>query len=255
MKELKEFDQKVVVITGGSKGIGQATAEYFLQKGASVAVWDITEWTGTLSENLLFVHCNVSKEKEVQDALSATLAAFKQVNILVNNAGIQRYATVTESSESEWDEVMNVNLKSAFLCSKHCIPSMQSTGKGVIINVSSVQAFISQQNVAAYTTSKTALLGLTRSVAVDYAPNIRCLAVCPGTVDTPMLRDAIQLSPDPAAVLQECHDMHLSGRIGSPEEVAALIGFLAGDSAGFMTGQAVRIDGGLGISIPGSKRD
>ena len=121
--------------------------------------------------------------------------------------------------------------------------------------MSSVQAFISQQNVAAYTTSKTALLGLTRSIAVDFAPAIRCVAVCPGTIDTPMLRDAIQLSPNPAAVLQECNDMHLSGRIGTPEEVAALIGFLAGDSAGFMTGQAVRIDGGLGISIPGSKRD
>jgi NAD(P)-dependent dehydrogenase (short-subunit alcohol dehydrogenase family) len=253
--EKKEFDQKVVVITGGSKGIGKATAEYFLEKGAIVAIWDITEWTGTFSENLLFVQCNVSKELEVMKALSATLAAFKKVDILVNNAGIQRYATVTGSSEAEWDEVMNVNLKSAFLCSKHCIPSMQLNGKGAIINVSSVQAFISQQNVAAYTTSKTALLGLTRSIAVDYAPNIRCVAVCPGTVDTPMLRDAIQLSPDPAAVLQECHDMHLSGRIGTPEEVAALIGFLAGESAGFMTGQAIRIDGGLGISIPGSKRD
>lgn len=251
----KEFDQKVVVITGGSKGIGRASAEYFLEKGAKVAVWDVIDWTGPLSENLLFVHCNVSKEIEVQDALSETLGAFKKVDILVNNAGIQRYATVTESSEAEWDEVMNVNLKSVFLCSKHCIPSMQSLGKGVIVNVSSVQAFISQQNVAAYTTSKTALLGLTRSIAVDYAPHVRCVAVCPGTVDTPMLRDAIQLSPDPSAVLQECHEMHLSGRIGTPEEVATLIGFLAGDSAGFMTGQAVRIDGGLGISIPGSKRD
>lgn len=252
---MKEFDQKVVVITGGSKGIGQATAEYFLEKGAKVAVWDITEWTGSLSEKMLFIQCNVSKEIEVREALSATLTVFHKVDILVNNAGIQRYATVTESSEAEWDEVMNVNLKSAFLCSKHCIPFMQSVKKGVIINVSSVQAFISQQNVAAYTTSKTALLGLTRSIAVDFAPAIRCVAVCPGTIDTPMLRDAIQLSPNPAAVLQECNDMHLSGRIGTPEEVAALIGFLASDSAGFMTGQAVRIDGGLGISIPGSKRD
>ncbi|MBK7425560.1 MAG: SDR family oxidoreductase [Saprospiraceae bacterium] len=253
--EKKEFDQKVVVVTGGSKGIGKSTAEYFLEKGASVSVWDITEWKGSLSEKMLFIQCNVSKEIEIQQALSATLAAFNKINILVNNAGIQRYATVTESSESEWDEVMNVNLKSAFLCSKHCIPFMQSVKKGVIINVSNVQAFISQQNVAAYTTSKTALLGLTRSIAVDFAPAIRCVAVCPGTIDTPMLRDAIQLSPNPAAVLQECNDMHLSGRIGTPEEVAALIGFLASDSAGFMTGQAVRIDGGLGISIPGSKRD
>ena len=150
---------------------------------------------------------------------------------------------------------MNVNLKSAFFCSKYAIPVMLKKGKGCIINVASVQSFISQQNVAPYTTSKTALLGLTRSIAVDYAPKIRCVAVCPGTVDTPMLRGAINLSPNPQEVLQECHDMHLTKRIGSSEEVAELISFLASEKADFITGQAFRIDGGLGISIAGSKRD
>ena len=132
---------------------------------------------------------------------------------------------------------------------------MLAKGKGVVINVSSVQAFITQNNVAPYTTSKTAMLGLTRSIAVDYAPNIRSVAVCPGTVDTPMLRDALQLSPDPEAVYQECVDMHLAKRICSPEEVAELIVFLASDKAPFITGQAIRIDGGLGLMVAGSKRD
>ena len=132
---------------------------------------------------------------------------------------------------------------------------MEKAGKGVIINVASVQAFLSQEKVAAYTTAKSAILGLTRSIAVDFAPRIRCIAVCPGTIDTPMLRDSIALSPDPEEVMQECVDMHLLKRIGKPEEVAALIAFLCSDQASFITGQAIRIDGGLGISIAGSKKE
>ena len=108
--------------------------------------------------------------------------------------------------------------------------------------------------MAAYTTAKTAILGLTRSIAVDYSPHIRCVAVCPGTIDTPMLRDSIALSPDPDAVMQECVDMHLAKRIGTAAEVAELVMFLCDDKAGFITGQAIRIDGGLGITIQGSKR-
>jgi len=151
--------------------------------------------------------------------------------------------------------VMNVNLKSYFLCSKYFIPYIQKGGKGVIINMASVQAFVSQQNVAAYTTAKTAILGLTRSIAIDYAPNIRCIAVCPGTIDTPMVRASFELSPDPAAVLQECIDMHPLGRIGTPQEVAEVVKFMCDDKAGFITGQAIRVDGGLGITINGSKKE
>jgi len=150
--------------------------------------------------------------------------------------------------------VMNVNLKSLFLCSKYALPFMMQQSKGVIINIASVQAFVSQQKVAPYTTAKTAILGLTRSIAVDYAPHIRCVAVCPGTIDTPMLRDSIALSPDPDEVMQECIDMHLTKRIGTPEEVAGLVLYLCDDKAAFITGQAIRIDGGLGITIQGSKR-
>ncbi len=132
---------------------------------------------------------------------------------------------------------------------------MQQNGSGVVINVASVQAFVSQNNVAAYTTAKTAMLGLTRSIAVDYAPEIRCMAVCPGTIDTPMVRDSFDLSPDPEAVYQECINMHPLKKIGQPIDVAEIVYFLSTDKAQFFTGQAVRVDGGLGITIAGSQRD
>lgn len=253
------FHNKTVLITGGAKGIGGACSRVFYRENANVVILDTDpvgrQLAAELGEKALFVPCDVSKEAPVQQAVKQAVETFGGIDVLVNNAGIQRYSTVTETSEEEWDLVLNVNLKSAFLCAKHAIPFMQKRGQGVVINVSSVQAFISQKTVAPYVTSKTALLGLTRSIAVDYGPQIRCVAVCPGTIDTPMLRDAIQLSPDPEAVYQECVDMHLVKRIGTPEEVAELILFLAGENGGFFTGQAVRIDGGLGITIAGSKKD
>jgi len=253
------FENVKVVVTGGAKGIGGACVKAFTEGGAKVCILDIDqagqEFADTLGDDTFFIHCDVSKEDEVKTAFKKIEKKLGAVEVLVNNAGIQRYSTVTETSEEEWDLVMNVNLKSAFLCSKYAIPMMLNNKKGCVINVASVQSFISQKNVAPYTTSKTALLGLTRSIAVDYAPNIRSVAVCPGTVDTPMFRNSIQESPNPDEVLEECNEMHLVKRICSSEEVGELVTYLASDKAGFITGQAIRIDGGLGITIGGSKRD
>ena len=253
------FENVKVVVTGGAKGIGGACVKAFMEGGAKVCILDIDqagqEFADTLGDNTFFIHCDVSKEDEVKTAFKKIEKKLGAVEVLVNNAGIQRYSTVTETTEEEWDLIMNVNLKSAFLCSKYAIPMMLKKKKGCVINVASVQSFISQKNVAPYTTSKTALLGLTRSIAVDYAPNIRSVAVCPGTVDTPMLRNSIQESPNPDEVLEECNEMHLVKRICSSEEVGKLITYLASDKAGFITGQAIRIDGGLGVTIGGSKRD
>lgn len=249
------YQHKTVVITGGAKGIGAATAKIFFDAGANVVILDVApDTSGIRDDKWFFIHCDVSAETQVQSAFQQVSQRFQSVDFLVNNAGIQRYGTVTETTVDEWDLVMNVNLKSFFLCSKYALPLMQEKNAGVIINVASVQAFLSQQNVAAYTTAKSAILGLTRSIAVDYAPGIRCVAVCPGTIDTPMLRDSIALSPDPDEVMQECIDMHLTKRIGTPDEVANLIFYLCDDKAAFITGQAIRIDGGLGITIQGSKR-
>ncbi len=250
------YQNKTVVITGAAKGIGASCARLFYEAGANVALLDVAFDNSVINdERRLYLQCDVSVAIQVKTAMEDIRAHFGSIDMLVNNAGIQRYGNVTETSEDDWDLVMNVNLKSLFLCSKYAIPFMLEKDKGVVINVASVQAFVSQPKVAAYTTAKTAILGLTRSIAVDYSPYIRCVAVCPGTIDTPMLRDAFELSPDPNAVMQECIDMHLTKRIGTADEVAELIMYLCDDKASFITGQAIRIDGGLGVTIQGSKKD
>ena len=231
----------------------------FHDAGANVCILDIDEkgkeYAKELGGKTLFIKCDVSKEELVKKAFTKIIEQMGDIDVLVNNAGIQTYGTVTDTTEEEWDRVININVKSAFLCAKYALPSMMKKDKGCVVNISSVQAFITQKNVAGYTTSKTAMIGLTRSIAVDYAPNIRCVAVCPGTTDTPMLKESFALSPDPDEVYRECVDMHLTKRIGTSEEVAEFIAYLASDKASFITGQAYRIDGGLGITIGGSKRD
>ncbi len=254
-----EHQGRTAIVTGGSKGIGAAAVEVFVREGANVIILDTDEEKGIevaakAGEQAIFIQCDVSKENEVEAAVAKGVDKFGQISYLVSNAGIQRYSKVTETSEEEWDLVMNINLKSAFLCAKHAIPHMEKLGKGVVVNVSSVQAMLSQGNVGPYVTSKTAMIGLTRSIAVDYAPNIRCVAVCPGTVDTPMVRWGFEQSTDPEVPYQECVDMHLTKRIAQPIEVGEFIAYLCSDKAAFMTGQAYRIDGGLGVMIPGSKR-
>ncbi len=247
---------KTIVITGGSNGIGLSCAELFFKDGFNVAILDmVPPFAHPDSEQWFYLACDVSDAKSVSVCMEKIMEKFGTINYLVNNAGIQRYGSIENTTEDDWDLVMNVNLRSYFLCSKYVLPHMRKSNGGAIINISSVQAFVSQENVVAYATAKTAILGLTRSMAIDLAPDIRCVAVCPGTINTPMLQNALALSTDPEAVMQECIDMHPVNRIGNPTEVAALVKFLCSDEAGFITGESIRIDGGLGIKIQGSKKD
>jgi NAD(P)-dependent dehydrogenase (short-subunit alcohol dehydrogenase family) len=153
----------------------------------------------------------------------------------------------------QWDEVMGVNLRGAWNAAHAAIPNLLETGGGTIVNVSSVQALASQQNVLAYTVSKHGLIGLTRSMAMDFAKdNIRVNAVCPGTVDTPMLKAAAALDPNPQSVYDACKAMHPIGRIAQPEEIAEVVAFLAHESSSFVTGAVWTVDGGLLTQIGGA---
>lgn len=250
------FAGRVAVVTGAAGGLGIATVEAFLREGARVAGVDVAAAGPAVAApsgtEHLYLPCDVSQGPAVAAAFAAIRDRWGRVDFLINNAGVLSYGRVTEASEEEWDRTMGVNVKGAFLCAKHAIPLMPDA-TGVVINVASVQAFVSQPRVAAYTTSKTALLGLTRSIAVDYAPGIRCHAVCPGTIETPMLWNAAAQSPEPAEIYRELRGIHLAGRLAQPAEVAALILFLCRHEAAFMTGQPIRIDGGIGLSVGGSK--
>ncbi|HKN32165.1 MAG TPA: SDR family NAD(P)-dependent oxidoreductase [Terriglobales bacterium] len=255
------FEGKVVVITGGASGIGQACVREFAERNAAVAVVDrdrklgettVSEVQGRGRKAVLF-SADVSKGSEVQRLIPQIVAEFGGLDVLVSNAGIQRYGTATSASEAEWDEVLNINLKSAFLMSKHAIPEMIRRGGGAIVVTGSAQSVAAQRNSVHYVVSKHGLLGLVRSIALDYAKqNIRANCVLPGAIDTPMLRWAASLDAHPDRVLEACNQLHLLGRMGKPEEVARVIVFLASDLASFVTGSAVMVDGGLSVPVGGT---
>jgi NAD(P)-dependent dehydrogenase (short-subunit alcohol dehydrogenase family) len=255
-----DFQDKVVVVTGGASGIGLACCQEFLQRHAAVAMVDLDEKAGKRAAKELrqsggrveFFSFDVSKGALVEAGVAKIAKKLGGVDVLVNNAGIQRYATATTCSEEDWDLVLNVNLKSAFLMSKYVIPLMIKRGGGAIVNTGSVQSASAQGNSVHYVTSKHGILGLTRSLALDYAKrNIRANCVMPGAIDTPMLRWSASLGPDPAGALANCDRLHMRGTMGKPEEVAHVIVFLASDLASFVTGAAIAADGGLLVPVGG----
>lgn len=254
-----EFSGKAAIVFGGAMGIGEAAARMLLERGAMVTVADVKPevalaWlSSTPGADLAHaVACNVADRNDPAKAVAAHLERFARLDVVVDSAGIQRYGNLETTSEEGWDELMEVNLKGAFRVAKACIAELKKT-KGSMVMVASVQSFMTQQNVVAYTVSKHGLIGLVRSSAVDYAKDgVRINAVCPGTVDTPMLHWAASLDPNPARVMDIVKKIHPVGRIAQPSEVAEVICFLASPRASFVTGAAYTVDGGLLLPLGGA---
>lgn len=249
-----DFKNNVIVVTGAAKGIGEACARRFSELGGRIALLDRDAITGQQTTDSIastgaiaeFFACDVSSSLEVDRCIAAVRKKFGGVDVLVSNAGIQEYGDVVATPEDLWDKVMNVNLKSCYLVSKNVVPSMIERGGGAIVVVGSVQSMTAIANSAAYVTAKHGLLGLVRAMALDYASKgIRVNCVCPGSIDTPMLRWAASLDPNPKKVIETCDRMHPIGRIGRAEEVANSIAFLASPWASFITGAALLVDGGM----------
>ncbi len=262
---MAEFSGKVAVLAGGARGIGRA-ARKLAAEGARVVICSdreeqVEEAVAALRDEDLEVSgtlADVTSPADMKKLMDFAAGACGGVDVLINSAGVQRYGTVVETEEEVWDEVLSVNLKGIYLASRYAIPEMKKRGGGAIVNVSSVQAFASQKGVAAYTASKGGINALTRAMALDHADeNVRVNAVCPASVDTPMLRWSADLFKGDKSVEETLEDwgaMHPVGRVATPEEVAEVIAFLASSRASFVTGGDYKVDGGmlaaLGIRLP-----
>jgi NAD(P)-dependent dehydrogenase (short-subunit alcohol dehydrogenase family) len=257
-----DFTGKVAVVTGGAMGIGEATARKLAALGAAVAIFDVDRDAGRKTAAAIaitksgavcdFFPCNISVSAEVSQAVDAAASQYGGIDILVSNAGIQLYGDAVSTTEEEWDRLMGINLKGCFLAAKFAVPYMLKRGGGAIVIVGSVQSMTAISNSIAYVTSKHGLLGLTRAMALDYAPKgIRVNCVCPGAIDTPMLRWSAGLAEDSEEVIQTCNRMHPLGRIGKADEVADSIIYLASPMSSFITGAALLVDGGMLVPAGG----
>ncbi len=245
---------KVALVTGGASGIGRAAALLFAWEGAAVAVVDLNEQEGAAvvqtivnaGGRSIFVRGDVTRTEDCQLAVQQTVKQLGKLDILFNNAGIIRRASVVETSEREWDLVMATNVKSVFLLSKYTIPVMAEAGGGVIVNTASNWGLVGGQNAASYCASKGAVVLLTKAMAIDHAAqNIRVNCICPGDTNTAMLRsEAQQLDKPWSQFLAESARSHLLQRVANPEEIAQAALYLASDASSFVTGTALVVDGG-----------
>lgn len=247
------LSNKVAIITGSASGMGQAAAELFAREGASVVVTDISAEMGETTVRsirdaggtAIFVKANVADEDEVHHMVSMAVDSFGRVDVLYNNAGIMPSddGSVTDLAETTWDRILDVNLKSAFLCSKYVIPHMMKQEKGSIINIASFVAFMGcTVPQDAYTASKGGMLALTKSFAVQYGRyGIRCNAICPGPIETPLLRGLW--------TSEEARNLRLNriplGRFGEPNDIIYMALYLASDESSWTTGAWLIVDGGI----------
>jgi NAD(P)-dependent dehydrogenase (short-subunit alcohol dehydrogenase family) len=247
---------KVALITGAGAGIGRASVLLFAREGARVAAVDRDPATGQETVALaraaggeaIFLRADVARAAEIAAAIDACVAHFGALHVLFNNAGIVPGGTVEQTEESAWDEAMAVNLKSVYLGCRYAIPHFRRQGGGVIVNTASVAGLVGVKDRAAYSASKMGVVGLTKSIAIDYvSEKIRANCICPGTVDTPSLQGRLHATGDYEAAKSAFVARQPMGRLGTAGEIAALALYLASDESAYMTGSAVVIDGGLSL--------
>jgi NAD(P)-dependent dehydrogenase (short-subunit alcohol dehydrogenase family) len=247
----KIFIDKVALVTGGSFGIGKAAAIAFAKRGANVVIVDWIEDTDQLAikqikeegVKSIFIKCDVSKHADIKNMIDKTISTFGRLDFAFNNAGIEGEMKQTQDcSEENWDKTLNVNLKGIWLCMKYEIPQLLKNGKGAIVNCASVAGLIGFPGLPAYVASKHAVIGLTKTAALENAKTgIRINAVCPGVIKTAMID---RLTGNKKEVEKQYEDMEPIGRMGYPEEVAEVVMWLCSDAASFVTGVSMPVDGG-----------
>jgi NAD(P)-dependent dehydrogenase (short-subunit alcohol dehydrogenase family) len=236
----------VAIVTGGTRGIGRATVERLCADGYAVVFCGRDARVAAPPGDAVFVRCDVGVEEEVEALVYACIARFGPPTLLVNNAGVNATYDATAMSEAEWDAFFAVDLKAAWLCAKHVLPYMLDAGGGAIVNVSSIHALVTREGFFPYAAAKSGLVGLTRSLALDYGRRgVRVNCVCPGFTRTRLVEESLDLSADRAAAERRMLDGVALGRMAEPGEIADVIAFLGSPQAAYVTGASLLVDGGL----------
>ncbi len=247
---MKRFENKVAVVTGGASGIGKAAVEKFVREGAAVALWDVNEAQGKELELLLlnegfivrFVKANTAKSDEVERATAETLKQFKQIHILVNNAGITRDSTLQKMTSEQWQQVIDVNLTGVFNCTKAISPVMIQNNYGRIINTSSIVGIAGNYGQTNYAASKAGVIAMTKTWARELGKyNITVNAVAPGFIETNMIATI------PGKVMEMMKEKIALNRLGTPNDIANAYVFLASEEAAFISGAVLSVDGGVSL--------
>jgi NAD(P)-dependent dehydrogenase (short-subunit alcohol dehydrogenase family) len=253
-----KLKDRIIVVTGAGSGIGRACAIECANEGASVIVADINlqgadetvaDIVGKKGKAVSF-RTDVSNPDAVKQLVDFTISSFGKIDALINNAAIQVNKTIEDITFDEWNLQMSVNVGGIFLCSKYFLPYLRAT-KGNVVNMSSVNGFFVEPMCAGYCTTKAAIIGLTKAMAIDHGhEGIRVNCICPGYIDAGLAAGYFQSQPDPEKARADAGKLHALWRIGTPEEVARVAVFLASDDASFITGSSVVVDGGFGSGLP-----
>ncbi|SHF36641.1 Enoyl-(Acyl carrier protein) reductase [Thermoanaerobacter uzonensis DSM 18761] len=251
-----DFNGKVVIVTGGGQGIGRCIAQTFAEKGAKVVIADIDDEAGIENEEYikskgrdsLFVHTDVSLEKDVKNMVDKTIKTYGKIDILINNAGIGAGGTIYTRSMEEWDRVINVNLRGTYMCSKYVAIYMRKNGGGVIINIASTRAFMSEPHTEPYSASKGGIIALTHSLAISLSyDKIRVNSISPGWIEVSEWKKSREAKKP--QLREEDHLQHPAGRVGKPEDIANACLFLCSKEASFITGANLIVDGGMTVKM------
>ena len=245
---MKCLANKTALVTGGRQGIGRAIVDKFIAEGARVMTCGRGARPDNLPAEVLWEITDVSEKADVDALTDRVVAEFGELSILVNNAGVQIEKSIVETTDQDWELLMGVNAKGVFMLCRDCIPIMVKGGS--IINIGSISASTADPGLALYNASKAFVQGLTRSIAVDHGPDIRCNAISPGWIMTGMADAAFAVADDPGAAKTDALARHPAGRFGEPADIANLATWLASDEAAFATGQCYTLDGGLTAGSP-----
>ena len=240
--------EQAALVTGGRQGIGRSIIDSFISEGADVMTCGRASRPADLPSIVGWTQTDLANQDDIEELSFLALDRFGGLDILVNNAGVQIEKTIVDTTDDDWDTLMGVNAKAVFMACRTFIPLMKRGG--VIINIGAVSGNIADPGLALYNASKAFVHGLTRSIAVDHGPKIRCNAICPGWVTTQMTDDAFAVAENSATARLDALVRHPAGRLGNPEDVAATAVWLASAESAFITGQCIVVDGGMTSMSP-----